>query len=82
MLAELACVDYVTVFGGDTPVHLIEAIAPDVYAKGGDYTPSMLAETPVVEAHGGEVRILDWVSPHSTSGIIARAQAIGSEADA
>ncbi len=81
VLAELACVDYVTVFGEDTPTRLIAAIEPDVYAKGGDYTPSMLPETPVVEAHGGEVRIVDWVSPHSTSGIIARAQAIDVAAD-
>lgn len=79
VVAELACVDYVTVFGTDTPVPLIEAIEPDVYAKGGDYTPAMLSETPVVEAHGGRVRIVDWVSPHSTSGILARAQAIGTD---
>jgi rfaE bifunctional protein kinase chain/domain/rfaE bifunctional protein nucleotidyltransferase chain/domain len=77
LLAELSCVDYVTVFSADTPVSLIETIEPHVYAKGGDYLPEMLVETPVVEAHGGEVRILDYVSPHSTSGLIARAKAAG-----
>ncbi|GAA4736438.1 bifunctional D-glycero-beta-D-manno-heptose-7-phosphate kinase/D-glycero-beta-D-manno-heptose 1-phosphate adenylyltransferase HldE [Amnibacterium soli] len=77
LLAELSCVDYVTVFSTDTPVSLIETIEPHVYAKGGDYLPEMLVETPVVEAHGGEVRILDYVSPHSTSGLIARAKAAG-----
>ena len=56
---------------------MIQAIEPDVYAKGGDYTPEMLAETPVVEAHGGLVRIVEWVSPHSTSDILARARAVG-----
>ena len=77
LLAELSCVDYVTVFSADTPVSLIETIEPHVYAKGGDYLPEMLVETPVVEAHGGEVRILDYVSTHSTSGLIARAKAAG-----
>jgi rfaE bifunctional protein kinase chain/domain/rfaE bifunctional protein nucleotidyltransferase chain/domain len=77
LLAELACVDFVTVFSSDTPVHLIETIEPDVYVKGGDYLPEMLVETPVVEAHGGQVRIVDYVSPHSTSGIIAKARAAG-----
>ena len=75
VLAELACVDYVTVFSTDTPIPLLETIEPDVYAKGGDYLPEMLAETPVVEAYGGEVRILDYVSPHSTSELIARVRA-------
>lgn len=61
VLAALSCVDYVTTFDSDTVVPLIEALRPDVYAKGGDYTPQMLAETPAVLAHGGQVRILDYV---------------------
>ncbi|WP_375386939.1 PfkB family carbohydrate kinase [uncultured Amnibacterium sp.] len=77
VVAELACVDYVTVFSTDTPIPLLETIEPDVYAKGGDYLPGMLAETPVVEAHGGEVRILDYVSPRSTGDLIARVRAAG-----
>jgi bifunctional ADP-heptose synthase (sugar kinase/adenylyltransferase) len=77
VLAELTAVDYVTVFSSDTPVHLIETIEPDVYVKGGDYVPEMLEETPVVEAHGGRVRIVDYVSPHSSSEIIARARSAG-----
>ena len=79
VLAELSAVDYVTVFSSDTPARLIAAVEPDVYAKGGDYTAAMLPETPIVEAHGGEVRIVDYVRTHSTSEIIARAQALGAE---
>lgn len=77
VLAELTSVDYVTVFAADTAVHLIEAIEPEVYVKGGDYLPEMLVETPVVEAHGGQVRIVDYVSPHSSSDILARARTAG-----
>jgi rfaE bifunctional protein kinase chain/domain/rfaE bifunctional protein nucleotidyltransferase chain/domain len=76
VLAELASVDYVTVFGDDTATPLLERLRPHVYAKGGDYTPEMLEETATVEAYGGTVAILDYVSAHSTSGIIARTRAL------
>jgi len=47
----------------------------DVYAKGGDYTPQMLPETPVVERLGGQVRVLEYLSDHSTTAIVARIRA-------
>ena len=72
VIAELACVDYVTVFDEDTPIDLIRLLRPDVYAKGGDYTPEMLREAEAVEAIGGEIAILDYVPDQSTSGIVAR----------
>ena len=67
-------VDLVTAFDADSPVELLQLVRPEVYAKGGDYTPAMLPETPVVEALGGEVHILDYLADHSTSAIVARAQ--------
>ena len=72
VIAALSCVDYVTVFDTDTPIPLIEALRPDIYAKGGDYSPEMLAETAVVEACGGQVRILDYVADHSTTAVVER----------
>jgi rfaE bifunctional protein nucleotidyltransferase chain/domain len=74
VIGELASVDLVTSFDTDTPEQLLELVRPDVYAKGGDYTAEMLPETPVVEALGGRVCILDYLSDHSTSAIVARAQ--------
>lgn len=70
VLAALECVDYVTVFSTDTPIPLLEVLKPDVYAKGGDYTPEMLSETAVVRRYGGTVHVLDYVDAHSTSGIV------------
>ncbi|WP_414171912.1 D-glycero-beta-D-manno-heptose 1-phosphate adenylyltransferase [Clavibacter tessellarius] len=67
VLAELSCVDVITVFDTDTPIPLLEAVRPDVYAKGGDYTPEMLDETAVVRGYGGEVSILGYVPSQSTS---------------
>jgi D-beta-D-heptose 7-phosphate kinase/D-beta-D-heptose 1-phosphate adenosyltransferase len=72
VLAALACVDFVTVFATDTPIPLIERIEPDVYVKGGDYSPEMLSETEVVRAHGGEVVMVDYVAEHSTSAVVRR----------
>jgi len=72
LLSALASVDYVTIFDTDTPIPLIERIRPDIYAKGGDYTPEMLEESEVVAAYGGEVRILDYVPAQSTTAVVER----------
>jgi D-beta-D-heptose 7-phosphate kinase / D-beta-D-heptose 1-phosphate adenosyltransferase len=77
LLAALEWVDYVTVFDDDTPIALIEGLRPDVYVKGGDYSPEMLAETPVVEAYGGEVHVVDYVPDHSTTLLVDRIRSVG-----
>ena len=72
VLSALGCVDYVTVFDGNTPAPLIQRLRPDIYAKGGDYTVDMLSEAAVVRRYGGEVRILGYVPDHSTTELIQR----------
>lgn len=37
VLAALSAVDYVTVFGEDTPEEILKELTPDVLIKGGDY---------------------------------------------
>jgi rfaE bifunctional protein nucleotidyltransferase chain/domain len=75
VLAALAAVDHVAVFDDDTPLRLIEALRPDVYVKGGDYTVETLPEAPLMRRLGGEVRILRFLPGRSTSGIIERIRA-------
>jgi len=70
VLAALSCVDHVVVFEEDSPVPLLEAVRPDVYVKGGDYTAEMVPERPVVERLGGEVRIVDYVEDRSTPPVV------------
>jgi rfaE bifunctional protein nucleotidyltransferase chain/domain len=70
LLAALPAVDHVVVFDEDSPVRLIELVRPDVYVKGGDYTPEMLAETPVVERLGGTVRTVGYLAQRSSTRII------------
>jgi rfaE bifunctional protein kinase chain/domain/rfaE bifunctional protein nucleotidyltransferase chain/domain len=72
VVAALSCVDYVTVFDTPTAEPLIRQLRPDVYAKGGDYSPEMLAETPAVEESGGRVAILDYVAERSTTAVVNR----------
>ncbi|MDD7834454.1 D-glycero-beta-D-manno-heptose 1-phosphate adenylyltransferase [Paenarthrobacter sp. AB444] len=77
VIAALSCVDHVTIFDTPTPIPLIELLQPDVYAKGGDYTPEMLQETEAVEQYGGTVTILDYVPEHSTTAVLERIRSSG-----
>ncbi|KQQ04084.1 MULTISPECIES: D-glycero-beta-D-manno-heptose 1-phosphate adenylyltransferase [unclassified Rathayibacter] len=72
VIAELGCVDYVTLFSGDTPIPLLERVRPHVYVKGGDYAPDMLAEAVVVRSYGGTVTTVGYVSEHSTTEMVHR----------
>lgn len=77
VIAALSCVDHVIVFDTPTPIPLIDLLQPDIYAKGGDYTPEMLQETVAVERYGGTVTILDYVAEHSTTAVLERIRATG-----
>ncbi len=70
VLAALGCVDHVVPFDEETANRLVEAVRPDVYVKGGDYTREMLAEAETVERHGGAVEFLDYVEDRSTTKLI------------
>ena len=72
ILLGLRSVDAVVRFEEDTPFELIQALAPDVLAKGGDYTPGTVVGRDLVEARGGRLVILPFLPGHSTSLIEAR----------
>ena len=72
VLASLASVDMVVLFGEDTPLELISAIKPDVLVKGADYTHDEVVGADVVEAHGGSVLLIELEPGHSTTSTIAR----------
>lgn len=71
VLAALAAVDWVVPFSEDTPQRLICRVCPDVLVKGGDYRPEDIAGGGCVTAAGGEVKVLPFLSGHSTSSMIA-----------
>lgn len=77
LLAALGCVDAVVVFDERTADRAIEAVRPDVYAKGGDYQPDSIPETPLVRQLGGQVVVLPFVEGRSTTSLIERIAALG-----
>ena len=75
VLAALDCVDYVTIFDEPTPNALLAVLRPDIHAKGGDYAPEKMPETPLVRSWGGQVVTLPFISGRSTSRLIERMEA-------
>jgi rfaE bifunctional protein nucleotidyltransferase chain/domain len=58
ILGELACVDYVVSFDEPTAHELIEAVRPDLYVKGGDYSVEQINEHDLLSQLGIECRVL------------------------
>ena len=74
VLASLAMVDLVVIFGEDTPEKLIQALKPDVLVKGADYKREDIVGADFVSSYGGEVVLAELVPEHSTSSLIRRAR--------
>jgi D-beta-D-heptose 7-phosphate kinase/D-beta-D-heptose 1-phosphate adenosyltransferase len=75
VLAGLAAVDWVTFFTGDTPEALLEYIQPDVLVKGGDYDKQGVVGWEIVEAYGGEVKVMGLTPNCSTTAIVQKIHA-------
>ena len=74
VLAALAAVDAVVIFGEDTPLALITALQPDVLVKGADWAHDAIVGREVVEGRGGRVVRVPVADGHSTSSILDRAR--------
>ncbi len=75
VLAGLEAVDWVVCFTDDTPTSLLQALQPDVLVKGGDYqNKEDVVGWEIVEAYGGEVRVMGVVDSVSTSTIVSKIQ--------
>jgi D-beta-D-heptose 7-phosphate kinase / D-beta-D-heptose 1-phosphate adenosyltransferase len=72
VLASLASVDLVVLFGEDTPLHLIGEIEPEVLVKGADYRLDQVVGADIVQAYGGKVLLAELLPGHSTTATIAR----------
>jgi D-beta-D-heptose 7-phosphate kinase/D-beta-D-heptose 1-phosphate adenosyltransferase len=68
-------VDAVVLFEEDTPLRLIQALAPDVLIKGADYREEDVVGAEVVKARGGRVLLVELEPGHSTTALVARAHA-------
>lgn len=74
MLASLFSVDYVIIFNEIIPLHLVDAVKPDVYVKGGDYKREKILEYEggLVEKYGGKFVLIPRIGKPSTTDIIDR----------
>lgn len=72
VLASLASVDAVVVFGEDTPLDLIRAVKPDVLVKGQDYTVETVVGAEDVQSWGGRVFLAGLLDGHSTTGTVKK----------
>lgn len=72
LIGALECVDHVVVFGERTVEAVIEALRPDIQAKGTDYTEESIPERAAVERYGGRVAICGDPKDHSSSALIEK----------
>jgi D-glycero-beta-D-manno-heptose 1-phosphate adenylyltransferase len=72
VLAALECVDLVAIFPEERATRFIELTSPEVYAKGGDYTPATLnaEERAVLEKIGARIEIIPFEEGYSTSRLL------------
>jgi len=72
VLSSLKCVDFVTVFDGETIEDLLNVARPTTWVKGGDYTLETLnhLERQAAERNGSKISILSEVNGKSTTEII------------
>ncbi len=72
VVAALGSVDFVTWFEADTPLELIEALRPDVLAKGGDWAIDRIVGASGVLERGGRVVSIPFEHERSTTALLQR----------
>jgi len=79
VLAALRVVDYVCLFDENTPYNLIKVVVPDVLVKGSDWAIDSIVGKDIVEAAGGKVQTIDYIPNRSTTSIIQKIAASGTQ---
>jgi len=72
VVAALSAVSAVVLFSENTAEALVQALKPDIYVKGGDYSLETLPEANIVLEYGGRVELVQVEVPSSTTAIINR----------
>ncbi|MBM3780258.1 MAG: D-glycero-beta-D-manno-heptose 1-phosphate adenylyltransferase [Acidobacteria bacterium] len=72
VVAALACVDAVVIFGEDTPHQTVSTIQPDVLVKGADWAADAIIGRDVVKARGGRVERIALAPGYSTTALLER----------
>lgn len=72
ILLSLRAVDYVVIFGEDTPDKLIRQVKPDILVKGADYKLTEIVGAEFVKSCGGRVRRIRLTPNRSTSRLVGK----------
>jgi len=74
VLAGLEAVDAVVAFGTARATVVLRALRPDIYVKGGDYTPDSLdpEEREALREVGSRIEIMPLVAGLSTTALVSR----------
>jgi len=72
LVAALDPVDFVVIFSSPTADKLLEALRPDVYVKGSDYSEQTLPEAATARAVGAKLVFIPLVPNRSTSRLAKR----------
>jgi len=75
ILAALEDIDFVCIFEDETPIKLIEAIAPDILLKGAHWSHNVVGQE-FVEANGGKVVLMPILEGKSSTSIIEKIRAL------
>jgi rfaE bifunctional protein nucleotidyltransferase chain/domain len=75
VVAGLASVSHVFVFGEQNNNTNVQVLQPDVYIKAGDYSSDKLTSKSIVEQSGGRVELVPFVDGKSTTSIIEKISA-------
>ncbi|MDD5259835.1 MAG: adenylyltransferase/cytidyltransferase family protein [bacterium] len=70
IVASLAAVDYVVLFGEKQVDRVLLALQPSIQAKGTDYTVDSVPERALVKSYGGSVAIAGDRKDHATKDLI------------
>ncbi|MBR1544591.1 MAG: D-glycero-beta-D-manno-heptose-7-phosphate kinase [Alphaproteobacteria bacterium] len=71
VLASMEFIDYIIVFSEDNPLHIVDALRPDIIAKEG-YPMDKWAEGRFVQSYGGKAVILERLEGYSTSNLVKK----------
>lgn len=72
LVAALESVDYVVIFGQDTPLEVIKAVKPDILVKGADWQVAEIAGADFIIAGGGKVVRIKLLKGRSTTNLIKK----------
>ncbi|MFH2139117.1 MAG: D-glycero-beta-D-manno-heptose 1-phosphate adenylyltransferase [Candidatus Omnitrophota bacterium] len=72
VLASLQSVDYVVIFGQDTPLKVIKKLNPDVLIKGSDWKNENIVGADHLASYGGKVKRARFIEGCSTTQLLKK----------